>query len=237
MCSVSPIEETASKSDSGHVAVVHEPHLGQVVESLFLDLVLRPRGLLAGQGHAQRLDAVLLRGMPNHSAPAAPHVEQSMTGLEAELAGDQVVLLELGLLQRRIGGRVDGAGVGHRRPEDQLVEAVGDVVVVVDRLRVPALGVPQALHHPAPAGQRLLPGWGRRLEVRDAQRTQQRHGLGRRRAAELQPLLEHLERRVGVAWVGAVQGQVAHDVGAPEAQVARCGDEVGQSALVVQREA
>ena len=138
------------------VAVVHEPHLGEVVEPLLLDRLLRPRRLLARQRDAERLDAVLPRGVPDHAAPAAADVEQPLAGLEVELAGDQVVLLGLRLLERRVLGRVDRAGVGHRRAEDELVEAVGDVVVVVDHLGVAAHRVPQALDRPAPARQVLL---------------------------------------------------------------------------------
>ena len=59
---------------------------------------------------------------------------------------DQVVLVVLRLLQawRPRSGK-HRAGVGHRRAEHHLVERVGHVVVVVDRLGVAALGVPQAL--------------------------------------------------------------------------------------------
>ena len=156
MCSVRPIEEIASKPDSSHVAVVHEADLGEVVEPLLLDPLLGPRGLLARQRDAERLDAVVARGVPDHAAPAAAEVEQALARLEVELAGDQVVLGVLRLLERRVLGREDRAGVGHRGAEDVLVEGVGDVVVVVDRLGVAALGVPQALHDPAPAREVLL---------------------------------------------------------------------------------
>ena len=64
-------------------------------------------GLLAGQRHAERLDAVVLRRVPDHAAPAAADVEQPHARLEAELAGDQVVLVGLRLLQRRVRVRVD----------------------------------------------------------------------------------------------------------------------------------
>ena len=145
MCSVRPIEEIASKPVSSTCAVVHEPDLGEVVEPLLLDRLLRPRRLLARQRHAERLDAVLPRGVADHAAPAAAEVEQPLAGLEVELAGDQVVLGGLRLLERRVRGRVERAGVGHRRAEDVLVERVGDVVVVVDRLGVARHRVPHAL--------------------------------------------------------------------------------------------
>ncbi len=66
----------------------------------------------------------------------------------------------------RVG--VDGAGVGHRGPEHQLVEAVGDVVVVGDHLGVARHRVPQPLDHPAPPRQRLLRRGRRRPEVAQA---------------------------------------------------------------------
>ena len=45
MCSVRPIEETASKPDSAHVAVVEEANLGAVLEPALGDRPLRPVGL------------------------------------------------------------------------------------------------------------------------------------------------------------------------------------------------
>ena len=157
--------DRADRVEAGleHVAVVEVPHLGEVVEPLAVDRLLGPRRLLARQGHAERLDAVLPGGVADHAAPAAADVEQPLPGLEVELAGDQVVLLGLRLLERRVLGREDRAGVGHRRAEDQLVEAVGDVVVVVDHLGVAAHRVPQALDRPAPARQVLLRRRRRRL--------------------------------------------------------------------------
>ena len=52
-----------------------------------------------------------------------------------------------------VGGlvvRVDGTGVGHRRAEHHLIELVGDVVVVLDRLGVPRASVPQSVGDPTP---------------------------------------------------------------------------------------
>ena len=71
--------------------------------------------------------------------------------------------------------REDRAGVGHRRAEHQLVEAVGDVVVVADHLGVAAHRVPHALHHPAPARAAPPPCGGRRRpELVEAQAAQDR---------------------------------------------------------------
>ena len=105
------------------VPVVHEPHLGEVVEALLLDPPLRPGRLLAGQRHAEGVHAVLARGVPDHAAPAAAEVEQPLARLEVELAGDQVVLRVLRLLEGGRLGREQRAGVGHRRAQHVLVEA------------------------------------------------------------------------------------------------------------------
>ncbi len=104
MCSVSPIELTASKPVSGDLPVVAEADLGQVGQALALDGGLAPRGLLARQRHAEHLDAVLPGGVPDHAAPAAADVEQPHARLEVELARDQVVLEGLRLLQAGVLG-------------------------------------------------------------------------------------------------------------------------------------
>src|SRR6478752_4958365 len=62
------------------VAVVHEPDLGEVVEPLLLDRLLRPRRLLARQRHSERVHAVLASGVADHPAPAAAEVEQPLPG-------------------------------------------------------------------------------------------------------------------------------------------------------------
>ena len=74
--------------------------------------------------------------------PTAPGLSLPLG--QAELADDEVTLGQLGLFQvegvTRPGGPV-AAGVDHRRPEDELVERVADVVVVGDGRGVARLGV------------------------------------------------------------------------------------------------
>ena len=77
--------------------------------------------------------------MHDHATPAAAHVEQAHAGLQSELAADQVELLLLCLLECRVSRGEDRAGVRHGRTEDPAVEAVGDVVVVVNGLGVASL--------------------------------------------------------------------------------------------------
>ncbi len=124
-----------------HVPVVAEPHVDVVGQSPLGGLLAPPLGLLAGQGHRDDVDAVVLGGVHGHAAPAAADVQQPHARPEPQLPADEVELLALRLLQGRAVRRVDGAGVGHRRPQHPGVEEVGDVVVVGDGQRVPATGV------------------------------------------------------------------------------------------------
>ena len=87
---------------------------------------------------------MLGRGVHDHRAPPAAHVEQPHARLQRQLLRHQLELRRLRLLQRRVGRRVDRARVGHRRPEHPLVEGVRHVVVVRDRLAVALLGVQPA---------------------------------------------------------------------------------------------
>ena len=182
-CSVRPMELTASKPVSEHVAVVQVAHLGQAGQAFALDGGLAPRGLLRGQRDAERLDAVLPRGVHHHAAPAAAHVQQPHALMQPQLARDQVELGGLRLFQGRVLARIAGAGIRHGGPEHPLVEPVGDVVVVRDRVGVAALGVPPSAQ-PAPVHPDLL---GRRRhpvqqQLRPAQGLQQPQLLGRAQA-------------------------------------------------------
>ena len=140
----------------GDVAVVAVADLDEVGEAPARDLLLGPQRLVAREGHAEGLHAVVLGGVHRHLAPPAADVEQAHAGPQRELVGHQVVLGELRLLEGGGLARVGRAGVGHRRAEDQLVEAVRDVVVVRDGLGVAGLRV-------HPAGLPVL--LGRRGEV------------------------------------------------------------------------
>ena len=128
----------------GRVAVVQMADLGEVAQAAALDLGLRPLRLVARQRHAQRPHPVLGRGVHDHRAPAAAHVEQPHPRLQPELLRHQLELGRLRLLQRGVRRRVDRAGVGHRRAEHPLVEGVRHVVVVRDDLAVALLRVQPA---------------------------------------------------------------------------------------------
>ena len=207
----------------GNVAVVEVADLGELAQSVALDGGLPPGGLLGGQRDADRLDAVLARGVPDHAAPAAADVQQPHSGPQPELARDQVELIDLRLLQGGIGLRVARAGVRHRRAEHPPVEGVGHVVVVRDRLRVATLAVPPA-DHPAPVLEDLL---GRRRDavheqLGAAQRLEQLQLLD---DAHVQPLRP---RHPGESLVHiAVHVEVAGHVSPGQAQRARRLRQVG----------
>ena len=196
-----------------------------------------PLGLLERQRHAERPHAVLPRCVADHGAPAAPHVEQALSRAEVELAADQVELRRLRLLERRVRGLVERAGVGHRRAEHQLVEAVGDVVVVGDHLGVAHHRVPQALDRAAPARQVLLRRRRGHAQAREPEAPRDQQRVRRRRHAEPGVVLEQHQRVVGVARMHPGQVQVAADVGPGHAEVAGRGHQVGEATLGAQVQA
>ena len=61
-----------------------------------------PAACVAGQGDAERRDAVLAHRVTHHPAPAAADVQQAHSGLQRRASGDQVELVLLRLLQRRV---------------------------------------------------------------------------------------------------------------------------------------
>ena len=86
-----------------------------------------------GERHADAAHAVVLGGVDQQRAPAAADVEQPLAGLRAAACGRSARACAPARPRatRRVGevrARVD-----HARAEQQLVEAVGDVVVVLDR--------------------------------------------------------------------------------------------------------
>ena len=208
----------------GDVAVVGVPHLGEVGQPLVGDRLARPQRLLARQGDPEHLHA-LACGVADHAAPAAADVEQPVTGLQAQLVEDQAVLVLLSLLQGRRGVGVAGARVRHRRTEHHLVEAVGHVVVVADRVGVAGHRVAQPLRDAPPAGQRLLRRRRGRREPLDAQGARGLDGRGGRGAPE--PHRREVDEQVvGVARVHAFDVEVTRDVGPGQPQLTRGRGEV-----------
>jgi tetratricopeptide (TPR) repeat protein len=138
------------------IAVVRVPDLREVLEAGPLDRLLGPERLLLRQRDAERLDPVLAGRVHDHAAPAAANVKEPHARLQVKLARDEVELVLLRLFERGVLGRVDGAGVRHRRAEHPLVEAVGDVIVVGDRACVALLRVHGTDGEPPPRDRNLL---------------------------------------------------------------------------------
>ena len=92
------------------------------VDAVRLDPPVSKRGLLAGEGDAGRVDAVVLRGEGDERAPSAPDVQQAVARLEPEFfANDgELVVLELfeGFFLFEVGD--DAAGVDHAWPKEPL---------------------------------------------------------------------------------------------------------------------
>ena len=202
-----------------------------MTEPLALDRRLRPRGLLAGQRHAERTDAVLARGMANHPAPAATDVEQAHAGLEAELAGDQLVLGRLRLVEVIARVAEQRTGVRHGRAEDPLVERVRHVVVVLHRAGVAAPRVPQPLQRASPGRRRLLRRWRRRPQPLPAEPAHQLERLRRRTAAAAAARASSRSASYGSPGCTPRSSRSPRDVRARHAQVAGCGEQVRQATL------
>src|SRR5271169_540011 len=70
------------------------------------------------------------------ATPAATDVQHPHSGFQFELAGNQLELRALGLLERLCPPGEDRAAVGHRLVQEQCEEVVADVVVIADGRRV-----------------------------------------------------------------------------------------------------
>ena len=119
------------------IIVVDDLHADLLGEAARGDLFARQRRLLHREGHAHRLNAIMLRRMADQRAPAAADVEMPGARLEAQFAADHVELVELALVDIVMEiGRVIGAGIDHLLVEEELIEGVRDVVVMGDVLLV-----------------------------------------------------------------------------------------------------
>ena len=134
-----PIELIGVEGPVGDLAVVLQSDLDAVAEPELGHPFGGQVVLLARQRHTHHAGAVVERTVHGHPPPPAPHVEQAHPRSETQLAAHELVLVGLGRGEIVVGGLEHGARVGHRRAEDDLVERVGDVVVVADRGTVTAL--------------------------------------------------------------------------------------------------
>ena len=215
MLTVADVLDHADRGDrverlAAHVAVVGDADVDAVGHARLLRPLPRAGGLRLGERDAGDVDAVRLRGVDGERAPAAADVEHAVALLEAELGADELVLGRLGLLERLGPAAPVRARVRHRRPEEQLEELVGDVVVVRDRALVAGDRVALAL-------RAQLDGGG----VRDALERAGADGrggdlrLGLRVDGRRRVVREQLQRLVDV-----VDAEVPGHVRAAEAELA-----------------
>ena len=129
------------------LAVVLQPDLHFVADAGLADPLPGQFGLLPADRDADCLHSIARRRVDGHRSPSATDIEQphALALVEAQLAGDEVVLGRLGVVERHAVVDEAGAGVRHRIAEDEPVEVVADVVVVADRPRVAAQRVAATL--------------------------------------------------------------------------------------------
>jgi hypothetical protein len=207
-------------------AVVLQADLDPVGDARLGDALAGPLGLRLADGDADRRHVVVAGGVDDHRPPTAADVEEAPPGhrVEPELAADEVVLQRLG--GREVGAVVDepGARIRHRRAEHEAVEVVADVVVVLDRGRVPPGRV-------APAVEAGLERWWRQRPAEHAEaagcpqgRGQLADGapevLGERRPQRLDELEDVA---VGVELTGDVRPRQPQLVGTPQEPPERVG--------------
>lgn len=135
-------------ADTDHLVEARILRQVAVVEQLQVDLVLQTLGLhpFAGQRQlllaecdAKNLHAVFASRKTRQPAPAAADVQQVLAALEPQLAAQVVEFILLRLLQRFIAGLEVRAGIDHLPVEPELVEVVGNIVVIGNRRRVSVL--------------------------------------------------------------------------------------------------
>ena len=146
------------------LAVVLQSHLDAIGQAAVGDPLRDQVALLGREGDSGGVHPVSLGGVQDQRTPSAADVEQPHPGSQVELPADQVELGTLGIDQRLVGPGEVRRRVGHRVIEQQLVELVGQVVVVGDRGTVAQRGV-------QPSGQ---PGLRGRRAGRQSDRTEPR---------------------------------------------------------------
>ncbi len=98
----------------------------------------RQCGLRFRQRDTRSHNAVVLRGIDKQSAPAATNIKQTIAGLKSQLAADELELVLLRLV--KVIGPIGEVAtcVDHACVKKQLVEGIGDVIVMGDRLLIGA---------------------------------------------------------------------------------------------------
>jgi hypothetical protein len=210
------------------LAVVGDADLDAIIEPGLAHALARELRLRLGQRDAGDLDAMALGRVDRERAPAAADVEEPLARLEPELLADQLTLVVLRLLEGRRPAREDRAAVGHHRVEEQREELVAGVVVVSDSAAVAS----EAVEAPALAQlDRRHPWWwrdpGGAGDCRGEPECVRRPDLWRL------PIDDESNGRVEL---GDLDIEIAADVGAPEAELARTAQEVCDGAGRAQHE-
>src|ERR1700682_6058214 len=117
----------------GECAVISYRHSAAIAQARLLDALSRQHSLILAERASRGIDSVVLRGVHDQRAPPTPNVEETLPRLETQLPTDQI---QLGLLRgvERIIRRAEvRARIDHSLVEPELVEAVADIVVELDR--------------------------------------------------------------------------------------------------------
>ena len=114
------------------VAVVQQLEGDPVLQAFGLDPLPPERQLLLAQCDASDLDAELASGQARQAPPAATDIEQLLARLQSQLATQVAELGQLRSGEVFLAGLEIGAGIDHFRIQPELVEVVGQVVVVMD---------------------------------------------------------------------------------------------------------
>ena len=118
------------------VAVIHQLQLYLILQPLGRHALAGQRQLLAAEGDAEHPGAELAGGEAGQSAPTAADIQQAVAGLEPQLAADQAQLGLLRLVDSLFAGLEIGTGIDHVAVQPELVEVVGQVIVVGDGLGI-----------------------------------------------------------------------------------------------------
>jgi len=106
-----------------HVAVVLDPDLHLIADTLFDRPAPGIGGLLSRESNADSLDAIIAGSVADKGSPPTTDVDNAHARLKSELARHQVILGQLGLVQAElgIGNLFQRRKSGQQVPPDQYV--------------------------------------------------------------------------------------------------------------------
>ena len=126
--------EHADRDDAivlpGGLAIVEQLEVHAVGKAGIGGAALRHFELLGREGEAGDGDAAFAREIEREAAPAAADIEHALPRLEQQLRRDMALLVGLRFLDRLVGRQEIGAGVLPVAVEEEIVEHVGEIVVM-----------------------------------------------------------------------------------------------------------